>query len=482
MVINVRHLLVQFVVLKMCGNCFRIKVCNRFAPNRVAVKCGICKACRKVEQDSWSFRLRCELEDCHSKGWKIGFITLTYDDSNLPLIPSELIDTSKTFSDYFPCFNKFQVKDFIISLRKYLYDHYSIGKNKDGIKYLIVSEFGKHTKRPHYHMVISWPPLLSSEELHKIICSLWSFGFVFPKNYLGGLDSHNHFHLSFEVTSNPYGCSKYIAKYICKDLDFFASLSDFWPVEGADLSNYFPFHIQSKSLGYSRIVNLTDDDKLKLIKDGFSFVGEDKLVPIPLYFKRKILFSPLYVVERQVFQDTRLIHSDFYDSLSDDDLHSLGFDVSYKRLVRRKATDFFKKYYNEVFDKTLQVYTKFFERVFDKKYLVSAGILENTANDFLEFLSYSFLNSPSQLALGYLCYFGLPIDKCFDVEPSYQWFLRYDDNFLPPSDFFRISQDLYDEINTFVPLIVGLQISSKIDYSLSDKIAASVKDFWSSAI
>lgn len=469
----------------MCGNCFRIKVCNRFAPNKVAVKCGICKECRATEQNAWSFRLRCELEECHRLGWKIGFLTLTYDDDFLPLLPLGLSDVSRTPQRSFPCFNKKQCQDFIISLRKSLYDNYGIGKHNDRVKYLLASEFGKTTSRPHYHMVISWPPLLDSEEMLKLIKSKWPYGHVFPRHHLGGVDSHGYRHMPFEVTANPFGCCKYISKYICKDLDFFNSLEDFYPCENADLSNYFPFHLQSRSLGLSLLVRLSDDEKIKYVRDGFSFVGEDKMIPLPLYFKRKLFFSPMYVFQRDIYQGDKLLQSDhIYDDMSDDELNELGFKVVTRRLVRRECTDFFKKYYAEIYEKQHDTYTKLFSKVFDENYLVDRGLERDVIRPFLEFLNSSWLSDASQMAHAYLMYFGLPITKCFDVTPSYQWFLRYDskNEFEPPADFFLIDADFYDQVNTFVPLAITLAICTKKDYSVSDKIADSVADFWKSAI
>lgn len=473
----------------MCGNCFRIKVCNRFAPNKVAVKCGICKECRQIEQNSWSFRLRCELEDRHSKGWKIGFLTLTYSDENLPHIPLELADLSKCpqyHSEGPVCFNKSQVRDFVVSLRKSLYDTYNIGsKHIEGIRYLICSEYGKSTKRPHYHAVFCWPPVLDACDFFDLVKSKWRFGFVFPKEYNGGYDSHHYYHQPFEVLNNPSYACKYIAKYICKDLDFFDSLKDFYPSESADLSNYFPFHLQSRSLGFSRFCGLSDNEKLDIITKGFSFVGEDKLLPIPLYVKRKLWFSPLYVVEREIYQNGRKVNvSDIESSFTDDELSQLGFSVKYHRLVRRQATDFFKRHYVDLYNRQLSTYTKLFEPLFNSGFLKSRGISEINSCDFVNFLSANpAFSSAKSLAESYLCYYGLPIHKCFNIEPSLQWFLRYDSlNEFDVTGFSCLDSDYYDSVNFYVQLLVNLCICSRLDYSEKDKLVAAVSDFWKSAI
>lgn len=475
----------------MCGDVFNINAVNRFAPRKYAVKCGICKECRTIEQNSWSFRLRCELEDCHNKGWQIGFVTLTYDDEHLPHIPDELADLSKTsFEALGPCcFNKSQVRDFIIRVRKSLYDQFDVGKgdNKDNIRYLVASEFGKSTKRPHYHAVFSFPPYVPAEDMYNIIRSKWEFGFVFPKVLNGGIDSHGYVHQPFLVTNNPYGCCKYIAKYISKDLDFYYSLSDFYPLENVDLSNYMPFHIQSKGLGYDRFKHCTDSQKLDYILKGYSFIGDDKLVPIPLYIRRKFFFSPHYIVNREIYRcGSRVdVSDDVLSELSDDELKMRGYSVNYTRLVRRKATQFFKNNFELIYQRQLDVYSKLFSNVLDKDFLVKRGLSEENASSFTNFLNndsgYEF--SAKDLARLYLTYHGLPITKCFDVSPSYQWFLRYDsDDEYDTTGFKLIDSDLFDFVQNILPLVVNLCVCTKVDYTFEDKLTAAVFDFWKSAV
>ena len=475
----------------MCGDVFNVNAVNRFAPSKYAVKCGICKECRAIEQNSWSFRLRCELEDCHNKGWQIGFVTLTYDEDHLPHIPVEFADVSRTSPDNLspPCFSKSQVRDFIIRVRKSLYDQFNVGKgnNKDNIRYLVASEYGKSTKRPHYHAVFAFPPYVSPDQMFKIICSKWSFGYVFPKDINGGIDSHGYVHQPFLVTNNPYGCCKYIAKYISKDLDFYYSLSDYYPFEGADLSDYMPFHIQSKGLGFDRFKSCSDSQKLDYILKGYSFVGDDKLVPIPLYIKRKFFFSPEYIVKREVYRSgSRVdVSDDVLSDLSDDELKMRGYTINYTRLVRRKATQFFKDNFELIYQRQLDVYTKLFSNVLDKDFLVRRGLSDVNARDFVDFLSNdsSFDFSPKDLAQLYLTYHGLPITKCFSVSPSYQWFLRYDlHGEYDTTGFKIIDSDLFDFVQNILPLVVNLCVCTKVDYTFEDKLTAAIFDFWKSAV
>lgn len=466
----------------MCGNIFRIKGVNRFAPSKYAVKCGICKQCRQMEQSAWSFRLRCELEECHNRGWKIGFCTLTYDAEHLPHIPEALV---RVGDKKLPCFSRSGVRDFIVSIRKFLYDNYDIGRNKDNIRYMVCAEYGSTTKRPHYHAVFSWPPYkdLDAQKFLDLIRDKWSFGYVFPRHYLGGLDSHHYKHQSFEVTSNPSGACKYISKYISKDIDFYRSLSDITFCDDTDLTEYEPFHLQSRSLGLSRFVGLSDSQKLEYVTKGFSFVGDDKPTILPLYLKRKIFFNPLYVYEREIFQSGRKVDlDDSISEMSDSDLLSLGFELKSRRLVRREATQFFKDNFQVIYKNQLKAYTKFFERAFDKVYLKSHGFTDVNARDFSELLNYTFVtSSPERIAEAYLCYHGLTFDKCFDVDPAVQWYLRYDShNEIDTSTFKSVGADYYESVRAFIPLILQVCVSCIEDYSKLDEQISKVRDLFKS--
>lgn len=121
--------------------------------------CGKCTECISKRACEWATRCRHEIA-CHDENC---FITLTYDDENLP---SFLIVKDK--------FQKFMKK-----LRK---------KTKKKLKYIVSHEYGSRTGRPHHHAIIfGWTPsnqeyimdapsgerLFSSQELS----DLWRHGF-----------------------------------------------------------------------------------------------------------------------------------------------------------------------------------------------------------------------------------------------------------------------------------------------------------------
>ena len=93
------------------------------------VPCGKCVECRKARVNSWFVRLKDEVGRYPCK-----FITLTYDDVNLPYSENGLM--SLHIRD---------VQLFFKRLRKL---------QSDKIKYFAVGEYGGQTNRPHYHIIL----------------------------------------------------------------------------------------------------------------------------------------------------------------------------------------------------------------------------------------------------------------------------------------------------------------------------------------
>lgn len=121
--------------------------------------CGKCYECKSKRAVDWATRCGHEIS-CHESSC---FITLTYDEDNLP---SFLIV-------------KDEFQKFLKRLRKHI---------KKKVKYIVSHEYGSKTGRPHHHLIIfgwepsgqeflfnapSGEPLFTSLELSK----LWPYGF-----------------------------------------------------------------------------------------------------------------------------------------------------------------------------------------------------------------------------------------------------------------------------------------------------------------
>lgn len=136
-------------------------LCERHGKdNVIPLPCGKCSGCIEARSKSWAIRCVCEA----SMYAENSFLTLTYNDKCLPngLCKPDL-------------------QNFIRRLRKAYPD-------KD-IRYFGCGEYGSHTRRPHYHLIVfgffpedakvecetrNGDYFYSSKKLQK----LWPFGFI----------------------------------------------------------------------------------------------------------------------------------------------------------------------------------------------------------------------------------------------------------------------------------------------------------------
>lgn len=129
-------------VVKFIGNTDSQYVGNGEIP------CGKCIGCRLAYSSEWG--VRCYLESTLHK--HNHFVTLTYDDDNLPY---EL----RADEDGLPIkVGNLVHKDLTLFFKKLRFDY----ESKDdhiGIRYFACGEYGDHTSRPHFHIVFFNLPL-----------------------------------------------------------------------------------------------------------------------------------------------------------------------------------------------------------------------------------------------------------------------------------------------------------------------------------
>lgn len=131
---------------------------NPYTKDGLAFPCGGCLPCRIKRKRTWTHRLILEATQ-HSEN---AFVTLTYDDTNLPsnghLVPTHLTN-------------------FIKRLR-----------HKWNFRYFASGEYGDHTERPHYHLLAFGAPTCErgQTDLRKTRCctvcdhyrKTWTYGAV----------------------------------------------------------------------------------------------------------------------------------------------------------------------------------------------------------------------------------------------------------------------------------------------------------------
>lgn len=168
------------------GGGFTTKRTEGYGDVPVQVACGQCMDCRINRSLEWSIRIihEAKMHDINS------FLTLTYDDDNLP----ENLSLDKS-----------HIRNFMKRLRKKIYPQ--------KIRYYLCGEYGDKTLRPHYHVIVFgyWPKdtkhykntvnqdrLFKSKELDKI----WKKGFVTVGSVSPDSASYTAGYVTKKITGN----------------------------------------------------------------------------------------------------------------------------------------------------------------------------------------------------------------------------------------------------------------------------------------
>ena len=222
---------------------------------------------------------------CKASGGAVYFLTLTYNDENLP---------SMTFPDGRKqlCFYKRHIHNFVKYLRIQLK---AKGYPYKDIKYLICSEYGKNgTERPHYHPLFFFPKRIPWKVLFDdktgVFPKAWHYGFIVCSK------------LGFEVR-NAAGI-RYASKYVCKSLGFYKDgpMWDFLHGVGVDketykmrkslINDYLPRVWSSNHFGecfITDVINKQKDIPSFLASNKYNLNnGEHSLFRIPRYYHLKM--------------------------------------------------------------------------------------------------------------------------------------------------------------------------------------------------
>ena len=163
------------------------------------VGCGNCIGCALDHSKVWQNRLL--LEDEYSINSY--FVTLTYDENHIP-------------SNY--QLVREHLDRFIKELRNYFYNNFGYS----GIRYYCCGEYGSHTGRPHYHLVLFNLPLFNEDwlfllkkdnpfEIHQVSKSINGEP-IFDSDLIAKFWSYGFNTISY-TNSNVFG---YIARYVNK--------------------------------------------------------------------------------------------------------------------------------------------------------------------------------------------------------------------------------------------------------------------------
>lgn len=270
------------------------------------VPCGHCVECEKQKQSAWYARSYYEWLGCKSKGGYALFVTFTYNNDWIPTLQ---IDGKIVY-----CFDKVDMQMFLDALRKSIKRKY---KRDMPFRYIITSEYGGKTYRPHYHGILYIQYGISPYFIRQEIKRLWKYGFIKYGENLGVI--------------SDYRGLRYVLKYITKD-------KAFAPIEKKikelphDCYLYYhnrtcPFHIQSHGLGLCA-KNFVNKELL-----------DSGLIPIPTKDGFVNIKIPLYL-DRKYYYEYNKLYKGYYPTAE-------GVRVSLARNVSSET--YLKKHYDDIF-------------------------------------------------------------------------------------------------------------------------------------
>lgn len=387
--------------------------------------------------NDWFFRAFFEYKHCRSIGGKVYFILLTYDDEHLPYYEDKHFALWKKFGYKIPCFNPDDLKGFRDKFRVYVSRKYGIEASK-GIRFFFASEYGKHTGRPHYHMLCYVPFKHNKFELVGTVKGKYTDG-LFAKAWSKGFIGVSSKHAAAEI-DNPNGIS-YCMKYVCKrsnwinryHIDRYYDYISNQASEEEEPGKYTsmlhkfrrakPRHYQSKSFGACALDYLTlpdgtpcyDKFQHQINLSEFGFVSKYNY-DIPRYYYNRLFYDMDKVNEVRYLNEYGLTmkklefdkmltqcqenFKKFYNysnfvSLS----KSVPNDVLLNFLSSRKFRNV-RQLYNEIFSITLD------RQIFDIKMLA----LYSKVYRFVNCKDYAFLND-----LNFRNQLNFVTDNAFDI-------------------------------------------------------------------
>lgn len=394
-----------------------------------AFKCSCydCLECQQERKNDWQVRLAYEIKDVYSRGGVGVFLTFTYRPKCLPTI--RVLNSGKYIE--VPAFNHDDVLAFLNRLKVWANKIYG----KGSYKYFFVSEYGKTTSRPHYHCLFLLEPNVDYISFVRKCRSAWTYGhtlpFYNPKTVL--------FYGKRNKVVDPrikdqFGMSKYITKYIVKDLDFYGHplLKEALQSKDFKLSvkKYLPKHWQSNGIGTHLILNkfngASDATIRRLLTIG---------VAHPFDLKRTVSL-PKAVINKLLYRNVR----------------SSRIGRNGKPLYDRYLTPFSRKYLKVIFSDNVKKLqdnmSKLFQFLhFDGKYgdVTSPSTFRNAA-----LLKLVWRYAPRSSAFRALSLYGGDISALSDIDCAFEvWLKNKDTKYLKKHQSSSIAVEKHKQFTAF---------------------------------
>lgn len=179
---------------------YPMKIVLKGGPNKgqkQTIPCGKCGACLQARRNDWAIRLK-EEQRVSLNSW---FITLTYDESNLPISDTGFPTLVKHDLQLFlkklrRSIDRMSISDFNYEMATDYSSHRERTDDNKGVRYYAIGEYGTKYQRPHYHIILFNTPTKTIQSIY----SIWTKGHV----HIGEVGIRSIMYcLSYHITRNP---------------------------------------------------------------------------------------------------------------------------------------------------------------------------------------------------------------------------------------------------------------------------------------
>lgn len=267
----------------------------------IVVPCGQCGECLNKKRTDWQIRSYYEWLEAKSKNCESIFVTLTYNEKSIP----------RLFGHY--CFNVEDIQKFHKRLRKAISQLFP--DIVDAFSYIVCSEYGGETHRPHMHgNYFLHDPRITSFLFRSLVRKCWETKEEFIRNEKGKrIKDEDGNYLTRSVPNMGFvkfgsnggvidscGAIEYVTKYVCKDPNYQEVFGDFFEIikdSDGDIyeayKQFKQFRLTSNGFGLYGLQK-TDDDLLLQGKIKYYNCDGEQVSALPLYLERKKFFNVIY--------------------------------------------------------------------------------------------------------------------------------------------------------------------------------------------
>ena len=258
---------------------------------------------RSVRRNSYILRLTSTASDfvgSHlpvDKRGNIMMLTLTYANSFLPYAVNPIN------GQLVPVFSRTHIKTFLNRLKVRFYRYF-----KGTYKYFLCMEYGKDTKRQHYHVLFFLSYHVDYKKFVDLVRELWIYGYTFPS------PSGDPYKKAL-LRSYDKGLS-YAAKYVCKDVSYYSLPSvikyheyvNSLPDDSKSiLMDGFPRIYQSNGIG-SSLVSQLENDFENVVSNGLYDSIRKCYVPVPYYVYSKFFYKNVPSFDSRVGKNDKILY------------------------------------------------------------------------------------------------------------------------------------------------------------------------------